>query len=720
MKHGVVIAAGLWGACFWGASAFASVPDFAQVRESYGSSEGRLLDRHGEILYERRLSDGARRLPWVPLAQVPEGLKRAVLRSEDRRFREHDGVDWQAVASALWTKAFGQGRRGASTVTMQLASLLGEAPAAGRRGWLGKWSQVRAARELEAAWSKDEIFEAYLNLASFRGELVGIHAASRGLFSKDVHGLDADEASLLAALLRSPGAKPELVAHRACLLEAKQAADCAQLPKRLLRLARSSLSRVLPIRSREALAPHVAWRLMESSEGGAVLHSTLDAHLQAAAHNLLRSQLQGLKGQNAADGAVLVVDNRSGDVLAYVGSNGSLSSRPYVDGVMAFRQAGSTLKPFLFAEAFERRLLTPATRLDDSPVDLNIGNGVYRPRNYDHIFRGPVAARSALASSLNVPAVLTLKLTGVEEFLGTLGRLGFANLRDAEHYGYSLALGSVTVRLWDLVNAYRSLARGGLWSPLRLSAGDPAGPTKRVFSNATAFQIGEILSDRENRSATFGWENALSTRFWSVAKTGTSKDMKDNWCVGYTQDVTIGVWVGNFDGTPMWNVSGTSGAAPVWRELMALLDAERPSRAPRPPRGLLARAVEGRVSNFVPGTEPTALPIEAREFVGDVSISYPPDGLAVAFDPETPIEARALLLEASREERRLDWWVVEAGHRGRKLGSAGKKRSYSPPEGLHRVQLRTRKGRVVDESELRVLPAPDTLVSDLAEDADIL
>jgi len=198
------------------------------------------------------------------------------------------------------------------------------------------------------------------------------------------------------------------------------------------------------------------------------------------------------------------------------------------------------------AQRSDRRILTPASLIDDSALDIPVPGGVYRPRNYDDEFHGLVSVRTALASSLNVPAVKTLNLVGVDNLVGMLWRLGFEELRSPDFYGPSLALGSADITLWDLVNAYRALANGGTWGSMRLVfEAEPAQP-RRVLTPAAAFLLSDILSDRESRSRTFSLESPLSTRFWTAVKTGTSKDMRDNWCVGYSDRYTVGVWVGNF------------------------------------------------------------------------------------------------------------------------------------------------------------------------------
>ena len=350
---------------------------------------------------------------------------------------------------------------------------------------------------------------------------------------------------------------------------------CAQLQM----LARSALPAAPNIAPRVALAPHVARALLSANH--ARVQTTLDAELQAYATELLQQQLAALADSHVADAAVLVVDNRSGEVLAYVGNAGSSASAAYVDGVRAPRQAGSTLKPFLYEMAIERKLITAASLIDDSPVNLLTPSGLYVPQNYDREFKGLVSARTALSASLNVPAIRTLMLAGADAFVERLQALGFDDvIHDGDFYGFSLALGSAEVSLWQLTNAYRALANGGQWSALKLERALRTAATP-VLDPAAAWIVASMLSDPLARSVTFGLENPLASRHWAAVKTGTSKDMRDNWCIGFTGRFTVGVWVGNFDGSPMRDVSGVTGAAPVWIELVDFL--HRRSTSAQPP-----------------------------------------------------------------------------------------------------------------------------------------
>lgn len=683
-----------------------ALPSFQEVKGSYKKSDALLLDRHSKVIHELRVDSKGRRLDWVSIKDISPALKNAVIHSEDRRFYEHSGVDWKAVGAAIIRNLFTQTPRGVSTITMQLVSMLdkGLKPKGSKRTPRQKWDQMKAAKELEKRWTKDEIFEAYLNLITFRGELQGISAASRGIFDKEPEGLDEPESLILASLIRSPNASVGNVSKRACILggSIKSNAKCENIKI----LTQKTLTGTYLIEQRIALAPHVANQLLKKD--GVRVVSTLDGRLQQFATEILKYQLNSLKNQNVNDGAVLIVDNMTGDVLAYVGSAGAESSARYVDGIHAKRQAGSTLKPFLYTLALEKQILTAASLLNDAPLDVPTKRGIYRPENYDKEFKGMVTARVALASSLNIPAVRTLSLVGVGPFVRTLKNLGFQNLNEDDFYGLSLALGTADVSLWELVNAYRTLANNGRWSELRFSF-DKKSAQKQVIRKEAAFIISDILSDREARSATFGFENPLSTRFWTAVKTGTSKDMRDNWCIGYSQKYTVGVWVGNFGGKPMWNVSGMAGAAPVWLEIMNYLHRNNPSISPQPPAGVIAMKIESKHNTeperdewFIQGTEPMDLmtgktPVLSSAIYVKPSITYPFNGTIIALDPDIPEEYQLLFFEVQTANVKFDWVL-----NNEKIGASDTAVSWSPKQGKYTLSIVDKQHNIIDSVEFEV------------------
>jgi penicillin-binding protein 1C len=726
-RLGALLLAGLLAA-----GAAAALPSAAQLRAAHEPSDLGFLDRHGEPLQSLRIDTRSRRLPWVALDDFSPALRLAVVLSEDRRFLEHSGIDWNALARSAWANLRGLGTasrvQGASTLTMQVAGLIDSEHARppGGRSLLGKLGQLAAARQIDARWRKRDILEAYLNLVPLRGELVGVPAAARVLLGKHPSGLDAAEAALLAALLRAPNAGRAAVERRACELLTLQQLGCGGLEGLTAQaLAPGASARAQPVPD-SAWAPHfarAAWKdpgaNAAARDGPGRLRTPLDAGVQRLAVQLLRQQLAELSQRHVEDGAVLVLDNTSGEVRAWVGSSGAaLSEAAQVDAVLARRQPGSTLKPFVYALAFERRLITPASLLDDSPARLMAGAGLYTPQNYDRRFHGWVSARTALAASLNVPAVQLATMLSPDAVFERLNAHGLALAHSGGHHGPALALGSAEATLLALTNAYRSLANGGRWSPVRLwpapapapgrAAVDP--PTRPAASAAVAFLVGDILADNSARALTFGLDSPLVTPGWAAVKTGTSKDLRDNWCIGWTDRYTVGVWVGNAGGAPMQGVSGSSGAAPVWRALVQALHEHAPSRPPVPPAGVLRQLValpdtavpsaarragapptDGTAPStpeyFLVGTELARLRrgLHTRSTAAALSgITSPRDGSVFALDPDIPPAVQRIVFEGEAGE----WWLD-----GRRLG-AGTLRPWAPWPGRHRLELRLPGGRV--------------------------
>jgi penicillin-binding protein 1C len=668
------------------------LPSYAAIRAHWHPSEAWLYDRNGVLIDSSRVDYQARRLAWTPLTDIAPVARDILVSAEDRRFRSHGGIDWLALAGSLRDRIEGKRSRGASTLSMQVAAYLApDLARPGSRGIRDKLRQMRAAAALEARWSKDQILEAYLNLAGFRGEAQGIAAAALGLFGKTPATLSRDDALLLAALLPDPRARADQVARRACALARE--GDCT-------RFAGAAASMLGPARSLAldpGLAPHLSARLL--TQPGLRVRTTLDARIQRVAITALRRQLQGLGGSRARDGAVIVTDNATGDILAYVGGIGGESTAPAVDGAAAYRQAGSTFKPFLYAQAIEKGYLTAASILDDSPVQLDTASGLYVPQNYDKAFKGPVSARIALAGSLNVPAVRTLLLTGVDAFRDRLWDTGYHGLvEDGQYYGYSLALGSAEVTLIEQAAAYRSLALGGRWAPLRLTLDAKSDSPRPTTTPQAAWIVADMMADPNARAGTFGIDSALRLPFWAAVKTGTSKAMRDNWCIGFSDRFTVAVWVGNLEGDPMRAVSGTSGAAPVWRDVMLALHQNLPSRPLARPTGIDERMIrfangseQPRREYFLTGTALNRVALAPAESRRPRIIS-PVAGSIYALDPDIPRDNQKLAINVTGE-------VI--GHRllldKQDLGTADSHPMIVAPRGPHRLRLIDLSGRVVDQ-----------------------
>jgi penicillin-binding protein 1C len=585
-----------------------------------------LLDRHGLPLRATRADEGSRG-GWTPLAELDPKILQAFLAVEDRRFYDHHGVDLRALARALRDDLRARAVvAGGSTITMQLARLLRGTP----RTLAGKVSQILWALRLDAHLDKQTILEQYLNRVPLGEGTAGVTAAAGLYFGADPRSVSLGEAALLAALAHAPSRdNPFSDPHRARTRRATALARMQALGyARAEDVARATDE---PVRRHDPgtpfLAPHFTTRvLQETAQRGALpsgeWRTTLDLGLQTALEAEVRHTVDVLRDKGVAQAAVVVLDNPSGEILAWVGSPDFFAdSSGQVDMVVSPRQPGSALKPFLYGLAFDRGV-TPATVLPDLPRTYQTTLGPYRPRNYDRRFHGPVRARDALASSYNVPAVELAERLGVSSLLATLHQAGFASLdHSPEYYGLGLSLGNGDVTLLELANAYRALANGGEWKPVKWRAeGDAAGApeARRVMSRQAAALVLDILGDPVARLPSFGVETPLDFPFPAAAKTGTSRHFTDNWAVATTGGFTVAVWVGDFSGRPMQGVGGITGAGPLLHRA-ALLVAQRypPGVLPTP---VQAGAVAVRICRlsglragpdcppttewFVPGTEP--------------------------------------------------------------------------------------------------------------------
>lgn len=620
-----------------GAAAVVRAPELPDVLRDPGTyASVRYTDREGVTLRQTRGGHGEH-ARWVPLEEVPPALLQAVVASEDHEFLVHHGVDPIGVLRALWLDVrAGRVVSGASTITMQLARLAFGLP----RSPLGKIEQAALATWLELRMSKAEILEAYLNLAPFGHEVVGVEEASRAFLGKPVGHLTMGECGALASLPRSPRRydpyrfTPRLRARRAHVLALTARRFGWSEADR--RRATGEPLHLRPL-ERTYRAPHLVEiaeaeaRLQGRLQGAAIVETTIDPSVQAAAADACARVPQALADRHVTNCAAVVLRASTGEVLALVGSAAWEDSEHdgQVNGALARRQPGSALKPFVYGLAFEQGL-TPASLLEDVETHFWTAQGDFVPRNYDDRFHGPVRAREALASSYNIPAVALAERLGPHVLLERLRALGLQTLdQPAEHYGVGLALGDGEVRLLDLAAAYATLARGGtLLVPTAVrrvvrpdgtivSTARPA--PRRVMPSGVAWLLSDILADDDARLAAFGEDSALELPFPASAKTGTSKGYRDNWTVGFAGDLVVAVWVGNFDGSPMRGVSGVTGAAPVFRTVLAAaLGAAAPQALPAPPAGIVELEVcplsgarpgpscaHTMREHFVAGTEPT-------------------------------------------------------------------------------------------------------------------
>jgi penicillin-binding protein 1C len=539
-----------------------------------------LLDRHGQPL--RQVRDPAGQVSRaVTYAAIPPPLIDATLAAEDKRFWQHPGVDARAIVRATWGLA--KHRRvvsGASTVTMQLV----KQTQPGVRSFRAKLKQTVLALRLEQVWDKQHILEAYLNRIDYGHLNAGCAQAASFYFAKPLGDLSVAECAFLAGL---PQAPTRLDPYRHFEAARRRQQWILGQMRRGGSLAREDFERACqePLRlarpQRVFEAPHFVDLLRPDLAGRErrVVRTTLDLQLNRFVEQALRQQLSRLEAHHVRNGAAVVIDNRTSELLALVGSEDFFAPQSgQVNGARALRSAGSTLKPFTYLLAFERGA-TPASVVPDVPVEFATATGVFAPSNYDRHCHGPVRCRLALANSLNIAAVLVLASLGGPGLLcDRLRACGLTTLTNsAEHYGLGLTIGNAEVRLLELANAYACLARLGEFQPCRmvLDAGwQPPGAEEigqQVFDRGATYLIADILSDNAARAMSFGLESSLRFEFPAACKTGTSSDFRDNWAFGYTPEFTVGVWVGNFDGTPMTRVSGVAGAAPVLHEVLVRL-----------------------------------------------------------------------------------------------------------------------------------------------------
>lgn len=545
--------------------------------------EARVTDRHGVLLGFVPGEGGYRS---QPLQTVPQTLARAVIAAEDKRFYRHGGVDAVALLRALWQNLSHRGKSGASTVSMQVIKLY--SPPAPRT-LRTKLREMLQARRLEMTYSKEELLRAYLNRADFSNLCRGAETAAQFYFGKTAAELNIAEAALLAALVKSPSTLnplryPEAALRRRNHILKRLGEDCVP---------------PLGVAGRSINAPAAA--------AGRAGQMTLDAELQTRCAAIAREEVEKLHGRNVSQAAVVVADNRSGELLAALPAACPDSPRGgALNGTLTPRSAGSVLKPFVYLMAF-RRGAWPGTVLADVPTLYRSADGVQAPGNYNNQYRGPITVRQALACSQNIPAMEALEhFGGVERQLEILRSVGFRVPGTAEEYGLGLAIGNAHITLTELVQAYSVLARSGSFLPLQTRLPLREISPRSLLEPEHCYRLAHILSDSTARAAAFGSAPNLSFPFRVAAKTGTSSNFRDNWCVGFTAEYTVGVWVGNFDNSPMREVSGVSGAGPIFHRVMTLLHEQNPASFPSCPPQLQKVVIDSRTGALATPATPAA------------------------------------------------------------------------------------------------------------------
>jgi penicillin-binding protein 1C len=597
------------------------------------------VDRHGAPL--RVLPQGAAFVRRVTFHDIPPALVDATLAAEDRRFWRHPGVDWLATTRAAWSwLRHGRVISGGSTITQQLIKLARPRP----RTLRTKVIEAAQALRLEQVWDKQHILTEYLNRVDYGNLCVGCAEAAQFYFGKPPADLGVAEAAFLAGLPQAPS---RLNPRRHFPRAQKRQQWILGRMRANGRLAAAEFERACaePLRlqpSRRVFqAPHFVDLIL--SRGGGLppgrIVTTLDLELNRVAETILREQLGRLRDEHAQNGAVVVLDNRTGGVRALVGSEDYFApAAGQVDGAWAPRSAGSTLKPFTYLLAFAQGA-TPASIVADVPAAFPTPTGIFRPVNYDRRTYGPMRYRLALANSLNISAVKVLaSVGGAPALQRLLDQCDLTTLgKPADFYGLGLTIGNADVRLLELVNAYAALARLGEFKSYHLLAADEpiSAPGRRIADAADAWLIADVLGDNAARTLAFGSESLLRFDFPVACKTGTSSDFRDNWAVGYTPEFTVGVWVGNFDGTPMSRVSGVSGAAPILHELFEHLHRRYSTSWFARPTNIVEAMIQPLTGHRVTGPRPGAVTEKFR------AGTLPPWETAADYDTEDRVRLPA-------------------------------------------------------------------------------
>jgi penicillin-binding protein 1C len=604
----ITAAAGLWLAAL-GRDAVDDWIDATVLPPLYLETSVEVLDRDGTLLRAYTVADGRWRL-HVDLDEVDPAYIAMLLTYEDRRFHDHPGVDWRGVLRAGW-QALTNGRivSGGSTLTMQVARLLEE----GTTGEVGgKLRQMRVALALERQLTKDEILSLYLHLAPFGGNLEGVRAASLSYFGKEPARLTPAEAALLVAIPQSPETRrPDRAADRAEAARNRvldRAVTFALIDREE---AAAALGEDVPGLRKPfpAHAPHLADRARAGDPVKAEHLLTLDIDLQKQLETLALETVQNRGDQLQV--AIVVADHASGEILASVGSAGFVDDRRqgFVDMTTALRSPGSTLKPLVYALAFDEGLAHPETLIEDRPTSF----GTYAPQNFDRLYRGTIRIREALQLSLNIPVVLLTDALGPARLLSAMGKAGMKYDLPGDQPGLAVSLGGVGVTLEDMVQLYAALARGGVALPLTWRMEGDRAEGQRLVSEVAAWQVGDILAGLAPPPG--APQNRLAY------KTGTSYGHRDAWAIGYDGKHVIGVWLGRADGTPVPGVFGADLAAPV---LFQAFNRLKPKLDPQP----AAPAATLLVAN-------PELPQPLQRFRSrDAAFEAAADAPAVAFPPD--------------------------------------------------------------------------------------
>ncbi len=651
---------------FW---LFADLPSIDRLQNGLALPSTRIYDRNGRLIYEILPPEGGRNSA-IPLASIPQHCIDAVIATEDANFYEHPGVDIAGILRAAWINLRGgEVLAGGSTITQQVArNLLLDPEQRAERTPRRKLREMILAVRLQNAYSKDDVLALYLNQSYFGNLAYGIDAAARAYFGKNAPELSLAECAMLAGLLQTPGANDPF-SNMDAALERQDVALRLMVQNGKITQAQADAAKTDELQFAPnyfpILAPHfvmAVWTQLNRDypeqifNGGLEVTTTVDLNWQMIAEELARQQLNYLNNPvtpgkppaGARNAALIALDPFTGQVLTLLGSPDYFdeSIDGAVNAALAPRQPGSALKPFTYAAAMNparQKPWTAATMVMDIETPFVTRKlQSYTPANFGLVEHGPVLAREALASSFNIPAVVALEDVGIQALVQLLANAGVETLAKNTSIDLAITLGGGEVRLYDLTTAYGIFANGGLrvQPTLILNVRDHDGNTlyewkpptnqPRVIDERVAYVITDILSDNAARIPGFGVNNALNIGRPAAAKTGTTTDYRDNWIVGYTPNLVVGVWIGNADNTPMVDVTGVSGAAPLWNAFMRRVLLGQPELTFKQPPGIIRAEIcalsgllptpacqQRRTELFIDGTVPTAYDSFYQTFVVD-------------------------------------------------------------------------------------------------------
>ena len=593
----------------------------------------------------------------LPLHEIPDFLQKAFVVSEDKRFYTHKGVDWKARASAILQDIKHRKTvRGASTISEQVARMITPRP---RNLW-SKWIEGFEANILEDKFSKSDILEFYLNQIPYASNRRGVLQASRYYFNRDLNTLTKKEMLALVVLARAPSYY-DLYKNQKSIEDAvTRLADKLGVAQEI-----TSEKLVLQKPTLPANATHfvnyIMNNLANNDVGKSVIKTSLDSNLQQKVQKILEKRISSLSTKKVNNGAVLVVDHTSGEIIAWVVGNSEINA------VLSPRQPGSALKPFLYTTALEKGW-NASTIIDDSPYSEIIGMGLHNFKNYSNTFYGKITLREALGNSLNIPALKTIAYVEPKKYLDKLHEAGFASLdKDASFYNEGLALGNGEVSLLELVRGYTMLANKGVYRELSFSAEQKNPESKQVFSEEATSLISNILSDPWARRLEFGGNSVLNLPVQAAVKTGTSTDYRDAWAVGFNHRYVVGVWMGNLDHEPTDGITGATGPALVLRSIFSELNKNSNSRklylSPKLEQKDICIDYDNgqpcvmRTEYFMQGREPEEK--EKTSTTENFEISRPSDGMQMAYDPRVPSDHQAFefALSGVADDAKVIWII---------------------------------------------------------------